>query len=126
MGVYAVRGVCWRPDRSLPPRTRLPLRAMRRDDGWCDAPGDRNYNRLVRHPYAASAERLWRDDVLYDLIVILGVNDRPRIQGRGSALFMHLARPDRSPTAGCIALSRRDLMLVLRRLGQSARIVIPG
>ena len=126
MGVYAVRGVFWRPDRSLPPRTRLPLRAMRPDDGWCDAPDDRNYNRLVRHPYPSSAERLWRNDALYDLVVILGVNDRPRIQGRGSALFIHLARPDWGPTAGCIALTRRDLTQVLGRLRQRARIVIAG
>ena len=126
MGIYAVRRVFWRPDRGLPPRTRLPLRALRPDDGWCDAPGDRNYNRLVRHPYASSAERLWRDDALYDLVVILGVNDCPRVQGRGSAIFMHLGRPDRTPTAGCIALTRRDLTQVLGRLWRRARIAIPG
>ncbi len=126
IGLFAVRAVLWRPDRSRPPRTAVPLRPLRPDDGWCDAVGDRNYNRAVRYPYPASAEALWRDDPLYDLIVVLGANDRPRFQGRGSAIFMHVARPDYTPTAGCIALSRRDLCLVLGRLRRGARLAVPG
>jgi L,D-peptidoglycan transpeptidase YkuD (ErfK/YbiS/YcfS/YnhG family) len=94
-------------------------------DGWCDAAQDRNYNRPVRHPYPVSAEVLWRTDGLYDVIVVLDCNRRPRIRGRGSAIFMHVARPGYQPTEGCIALRRADLLQLLSALRRGARIHIP-
>jgi L,D-peptidoglycan transpeptidase YkuD (ErfK/YbiS/YcfS/YnhG family) len=81
---------------------------------WCDAPDDPAYNRPVTLPYPASAERLWRDDGVYDLIVVLGHNDDPVIAGAGSAIFLHLARPDYAPTQGCVALAAGDLEALLR------------
>ena len=81
VGKFALRGVLYRRDRMLPPQSALPLRPIRRDDGWCDAVGDANYNRRVRHPYPRSAERLMREDDIYDIIVVLGANDMPRKQG---------------------------------------------
>jgi L,D-peptidoglycan transpeptidase YkuD (ErfK/YbiS/YcfS/YnhG family) len=100
------------------------VRVIKPDDGWCDAVGDRNYNRRVRHPYPASAERLWRQDALYDVIVVLDHNRQPRVQGAGSAIFMHLARPGYRPTEGCVALARRHLLLVLAAARRDMRIVI--
>ena len=105
-GRFPLRRVLYRPDRVAAPRTALPVAPMNPDDGWCDAPGDANYNRLVRLPYAVSHERLWREDALYDLVAVLGFNDAPRARGRGSAIFVHLARPGYTPTEGCVALSR--------------------
>ena len=104
------------------PRTSLPVRAIRRHDGWCDASADRNYNRPVRLPYPAGAERLWREDELYDVVVVLGYNDRPRSRGRGSAIFMHVAMPDYAPTEACIALARAHLLRMLERLHAPATI----
>jgi L,D-peptidoglycan transpeptidase YkuD (ErfK/YbiS/YcfS/YnhG family) len=98
------------------------LRRLHPLDGWCDAAGDGNYNRCVRHPYSASAEALWRSDGLYDVIVVLGYNRRPRIKGRGSAIFMHVARPGFQPTEGCIALRRADLVRLLAPLRRGARV----
>ncbi len=126
MGIWRLRYVLYRRDRQPRPPTGLPVCAIQPDDGWCDTPGDRNYNRRVRHPYPASAERLWRDDALYDVVIVVGYNERPRVAGRGSAIFVHLERPDRGPTAGCVALSPRDMALVLRRLRPGARLVVPG
>ena len=80
------------PTASQNPSRRLPLRAIRKDDGWCDAPDDPNYNRLVKLPYPASAETMWREDHLYDLVAVLGYNDDPVVPGKGSAIFLHLAR----------------------------------
>jgi L,D-peptidoglycan transpeptidase YkuD (ErfK/YbiS/YcfS/YnhG family) len=118
--------VLYRADRVRRPQTRLPLRPIRPEDGWCDDPADRNYNRPVRHPYPASAERLWRADHLYDVVVVLTHNARPRVRGGGSAVFMHLARPEYTPTEGCIALRRAHLLQLLRRLGPGARVrVLP-
>ena len=116
LGRFPVRLVLYRADRLRRPRTSLPVRAIRADDGWCDNPRDRNYNRLVRLPAQRSAEGLMRDDGLYDLILVLGYNDRPRIRGKGSAIFVHLARDGYTPTEGCIALSRRDLMAALTEI----------
>lgn len=123
-GRFRLEGVRFRRDRLCRPPTRLALRPTRPDDGWCDAASDRNYNRPVRHPYAASAERLWRSDELYDLLVVLGHNRRPRSRGLGSAVFLHVAAPGLAPTEGCVALARRDLLKVLARVGPRTRLVV--
>jgi L,D-peptidoglycan transpeptidase YkuD (ErfK/YbiS/YcfS/YnhG family) len=125
LGRWPVREVLYRADRIARPRTGLPIQAIRPDDGWCDAPMDRNYNRPVRLPYPAGHERMWREDGLYDLVIVLGYNDRPRSLGRGSAIFMHLARADYAPTAGCIALSRADMLKLLGWLRPGDGILVP-
>jgi L,D-peptidoglycan transpeptidase YkuD (ErfK/YbiS/YcfS/YnhG family) len=117
IGVWPMRRVLWRPDKGAAPHTRLPVLPIALDDGWCDASGDPNYNRPVKLPYPASAEHMWRDDDLYDLVVILGHNDDPVVPGMGSAIFMHLARPDYAPTAGCVALDRINLENLLALAG---------
>jgi L,D-peptidoglycan transpeptidase YkuD (ErfK/YbiS/YcfS/YnhG family) len=124
IGRFALREVFYRGDRVARPRTHLPVTALKVSDGWCDDPCDRNYNRRVRHPYSASAERLWRDDHLYDLVVVLGYNDGPRIKGRGSAIFMHVAGPGLGPTQGCIALERRHLMRLIACASRRSQIAI--
>lgn len=123
-GLWPMRRVLWRPDRGPAPTTRLPTTPMEVDDGWCDAPDDPAYNQPVRLPYPASAERLWRDDRVYDVIVILGYNDAPVVPDAGSAIFLHLARPDFAPTQGCVALAPGDLahLLSFARPGDAVRI----
>lgn len=115
LGSWPLRRLLYRADRGGPPDTALPAQPIGPDDGWCDAPGDPAYNRPVRLPYPASAEHLWLEDHVYDLIVVLGHNDDPPVSGMGSAIFLHLARPDYAPTAGCVALARPDLEAVLAR-----------
>ena len=124
IGRFPVRLVLYRADRDPRPRTQLPLRAIRDHDGWCDDPADRNYNRLVRLPSRRSAEGLKRADALYDLVLVLGYNDVPRVRGKGSAIFVHLARPGFTPTDGCIALSQHDLRMLLTELRPDSTIVI--
>lgn len=113
IGVWPMRGLLYRPDRGPAPVTALPVRAITPQDGWCDDPAHPDYNRLVQLPFSASHEILWREDGLYDLVVVLGHNDDPPIAPLGSAIFLHLAKPDYAPTEGCIALSRADLEAVL-------------
>jgi len=112
-GNFALRRVLFRSDRIGPPDTALPTRPLQPSDGWCDDPRDPAYNQPVTLPYRASAEALWRDDGLYDVIVILGHNDDPPGPGAGSAIFMHVARPTGAPTEGCVALALPDLLAVL-------------
>jgi L,D-peptidoglycan transpeptidase YkuD (ErfK/YbiS/YcfS/YnhG family) len=106
------------------PRTQFPIHAIRASDGWCEDPADRNYNKMVRLSPRASADRLTRADHLYDLVLVLGFNDRPRVRGRGSAIFVHLARPGYAPTAGCIALSRHVLLMLLAQLRRGSAICV--
>lgn len=116
--------VYYRPDRLARPRSLLPVAPLSPDDGWCDDPADRAYNRPVRLPYPGRHERLWREDRLYDLIVVLDWNlDHPR-RGRGSAIFLHGAAPGLQPTEGCIALVPADLRRLLPRLAPGTGIAV--
>ncbi len=126
IGCFAVRQAFYRADRLQRPRTRIPLTPLRAYDGWCDDPQDRNYNRYIRHPYPASAERLWRQDDLYDLVVVIGHNDRPRVRERGSAVFIHVAGPGLAPTAGCIALRLPDFKRLIARLRPGTVVNVLG
>ena len=123
-GMFPLRRVLWRADRLARPETALPVIAIAPQDGWCDDPVDRNYNRPVTLPYPASAERLWREDAVYDVIVVLGHNDDPPMPGRGSAIFLHVARPDYAPTQGCVALPLPDLLALLRACGPETALHI--
>ena len=123
-GVFPLRQIFYRADRIAKPDSFLPVRAMEPDDGWCDAPADANYNRLVKLLYPASAENMWRDDHLYDLVAVVGFNDDPVVAGKGSAIFLHLAKPDYLPTAGCVALSEADLRAALAQLRPGDKIRI--
>jgi L,D-peptidoglycan transpeptidase YkuD (ErfK/YbiS/YcfS/YnhG family) len=124
-GVYPLLSIYYRPDRiTPPPLSQLPVNALAPDDGWVDDPGDANYNRLVTLPYPASAERMWRDDGLYDALVVIGYNMDPVLPGAGSAIFLHIATPDFAPTAGCVAVSRNVLLGVLPLLGPGSQITI--
>ena len=124
LGTWTIRRVLYRPDKSGPPDTRLPTKALQRDDGWCDDPRDPAYNRAVKLPHPASAEQMWRDDDVYDLVCVLAHNDDPPVPGKGSAIFMHLARPDWSPTEGCVALAREDLLELLAQAQHGDAVAI--
>ena len=124
LGTWPLREVYFRADRLAIPKSKLPLRAMQENDGWCDAPSDSNYNRHVIRPYPASAEALWRDDHLYDLVIVVGYNDAPVTPGGGSAIFLHVARPNYAPTAGCVAFKLADLLKILSRLDPQSSVDI--
>ena len=126
IGAWPLREVFYRPDRMAMPVTRLPVRPLAPTDGWCDAPGDARYNRPVRLPYPASAEQLWRGDHVYDLIVVVGYNDAPVVPGKGSAIFLHLARSNYAPTAGCVAFARGHLLSILRLIDTRSRLAVQG
>jgi|SRR5215469_1374777 len=123
-GAFAMRRVLYRPYRGVAPATRLPMAPIATSDGWCDDPADAAYNQPVKLPYRARAERLWRDDRLYDLLVVLGYNDDPVIAGAGSAIFLHVAAADYAPTEGCIALAPDDLHRVLGDADITSRVVV--
>lgn len=123
-GCWKLLGVLYRADRMPRPVTALPVNAISASDGWCDAPNDRNYNSPVKLPYPRSAEEMWREDSIYDIVVVLDHNTRPRKRCRGSAVFIHLAREGYSPTQGCIALGEQDLRMLLEACGPGSTVSV--
>jgi L,D-peptidoglycan transpeptidase YkuD (ErfK/YbiS/YcfS/YnhG family) len=121
LGSFPFRRGFYRADRLPCPSTSLPMQAIHPLDGWSDDIADPDYNRQVTHPQTGkrgfSAEHLWRDDAIYDVILVIGHNDSPAIRGAGSAIFVHVARPDFSGTEGCVALEQSDLLTLLPRIG---------
>jgi L,D-peptidoglycan transpeptidase YkuD (ErfK/YbiS/YcfS/YnhG family) len=124
IGRFPLREAFYRPDRIMRPSTRLSLTAIAPGDGWCDDPAAPEYNRPVQLPFAASHERMWRDDSLYDVVVPLGYNDDPPVAGLGSAIFLHVCRSDYEPTAGCVAVPLEELLKLLVLLGPGDMIAI--
>lgn len=123
-GAFVMRRLLYRADRGAAPTTHLPAVPIAADDGWCDDPADAAYNRPIKLPYRARAEHLWRTDRLYDLVVVLGYNDDPVVAGAGSAIFLHVASPDYTPTEGCVALAPDDLRRVLAEADATSRVVV--
>jgi L,D-peptidoglycan transpeptidase YkuD (ErfK/YbiS/YcfS/YnhG family) len=133
VGSFGLLQLFYRADKGPRPRTLLPARAIAPDDGWCDAPQDRAYNRPVKRPYSASHEEMWREDDMYDLVVDIDYNRGRRTaaagrigirKGKGSAIFMHAVRPGFTSTAGCVALCKGDLRRLLPHLGPRTRVSI--
>jgi L,D-peptidoglycan transpeptidase YkuD (ErfK/YbiS/YcfS/YnhG family) len=123
-GTFRPRQLWWRADRHPRPRTYLAARAIGPEDAWCEDPASRHYNQPVRLDRSRGGDRLMRDDHLYDFIVEIDHNTSPRIKGRGSAVFLHLARDNFGPTAGCVSMTRSAMLRLLQRLGPDTRIVI--
>jgi L,D-peptidoglycan transpeptidase YkuD (ErfK/YbiS/YcfS/YnhG family) len=123
-GRFHLRQLWWRADRTARPRTLLPVRRITPSDAWCEDPRDRRYNCAMRLAPGAPGDHLWRQDRLYDLIIELDHNTRPRIAGRGSAVFMHVARPGMAPTAGCVALTPNALRRLVSTLSKRTEIEI--
>jgi L,D-peptidoglycan transpeptidase YkuD (ErfK/YbiS/YcfS/YnhG family) len=123
-GHFRLRRLWWRAERHPRPATFLPVQRIGPDDGWSEDPSDRHYNQPIKVPDGSNADRLARTDHLYDFIIELDHNTRPRIAGRGSAVFIHVARPHFAPTAGCVALRIDTLRRLLGRLGPRTKIVV--
>lgn len=123
-GRFALRRLFYRADKLNPPQTRLPVQEIAPHDGWCDDPSSDLYNRHIRLPADVRHETLWREDDLYDLIIVLGHNDEPPVKGAGSCIFMHVAREGYGPTEGCVALKKEDLLTLLGALEADCAIYI--
>ena len=122
VGEFPLRRLYYRNDRLVLPKVALPARPISEHDGWCDDPRSPSYNRLVHIPNEWSAEKMWREDGLYDLVVVVGYNDDPPEGEWGSAIFLHIARDDYAGTQGCVAFARNDLLELLPLLTRDTRL----
>ena len=130
VGQFPLRRVYYRPDRIQPFSCHFDLMPITPDMGWCDDPEKPVYNQFVYLPFDGRHEELWRQDEAYDIVVVVGHNDKPAIPYKGSAIFMHIAKTDQDGrllgTEGCIALKQDDLIQLLGCIDQSTNIVIEG
>lgn len=126
IGEFLFREVFYRADRITLGQLKpgLPCRALQQNDGWCDDINSDDYNKYITLPYAHNHENLWREDNIYDIIIVIGYNDNPILKGKGSAIFLHIARENYEPTAGCIALAKEDLLTIVPQLGAETKIKI--
>lgn len=124
LGTYPVRQAFYRPDKFDEPICQLPITPLTPELGWCDDPGRDEYNKLVRLPFSGSHEKMWREDSLYDLVLVIGHNDDPPVSGRGSAIFVHVAKKGFKPTEGCVAVTASVMLSLLRQLGPGDRFQI--
>ena len=126
-GAYRLLWLYFRPDRRRMPKTEVPCQPLLPRTGWAETPKDPAYNRPIRHPHPYPADRMSRGDSLYDVCVVTDQNFNPVKAGAGSAIFLHLWRKPRHPTAGCIAFRRTDLLWSLERWSWRSRVIIrPG
>jgi L,D-peptidoglycan transpeptidase YkuD (ErfK/YbiS/YcfS/YnhG family) len=123
-GIFHPKRLWWRADRYPRPQTFLPVRAIRPDDAWCEDPTSRHYNQPLKLGCNDGGDRLTRDDHLYDFVIEIDHNTTPRVAGRGSAVFLHLARLDLSPTAGCVSMKKSAMLHLLRQIGPDTKIII--
>ena len=123
-GTFLPRQLWWRGDRHSRPKTFLPTRIITGSDAWCEDPGDRHYNKWIRRGEGEGGDRLKRADHLYDFIIEIDHNTRPRTAGRGSAVFLHLARDNFGPTAGCVSMTKAAMLHLLRQIGPRTKIII--
>lgn len=124
VGSFPLRRLFVRADKGTTPKAPVPVAITTKDDGWCDAPEHPDYNSYVTLPFAASHEKMWLDSDVYDLVLVIGHNDDPPVPYKGSAVFVHLARPEYTPTEGCIAFDRADLEIILATLKPDDRVVV--
>ncbi len=129
IGVFALRKVLYRSDRMALPQTSLHTQIIKPNDGWCDDPSDPAYNTAIQFPFSSSAEQMWREDCLYDMVVVIGHNDNPPIKNAGSAIFIHVSKTDALtskvlPTEGCIALEKKMLVELIEATGLNDDIEI--
>jgi L,D-peptidoglycan transpeptidase YkuD (ErfK/YbiS/YcfS/YnhG family) len=124
VGEFPLRRIYYRNDLLVLPKVALPARPISKHDGWCDDPRSPSYNKLVHIPNEWGAEKMWREDGLYDLVVVVGYNDDPPEGEWGSAIFLHIARDDYAGTQGCVAFSRNDLLELLPLLTRDTRLRI--
>lgn len=129
IGDFPLREVFFRADKIVPTlvKTKLPIKKLTLTDGWCDAPEHPMYNKFVdltNFDLNANHEKLYRDDDIYDIIIAVGYNDQPVIPGKGSTIFIHIAKEGYTGTAGCIAFTKPDLLEILPKLDRKSRLII--
>jgi L,D-peptidoglycan transpeptidase YkuD (ErfK/YbiS/YcfS/YnhG family) len=123
-GRYKIKYILYRKDRIKNIKTKIKKIIIRKNIGWCDDPGSKQYNKLVKLPSIFSFERLYKKENTYDIILVLNYNMNPIIKSKGSAIFIHIAKKNYKKTEGCVAIKKIDLLKILRKLRKNTEVKI--
>ena len=123
-GIYKIKGILYRQDKVKNLRTKIRKKEIDKKMGWCDDPNSKKYNQLIKLPSKFSYERLYREDEIYDIIFILSFNTKPIKKNKGSAIFIHIAKRNYSPTKGCIAIKKNDIKKLAREINRKTLVKI--
>ena len=123
-GTYKLETVFYRKDRVKSLKTLLKKTIVKRNMGWCDSSKSKFYNKLIKFPFSDSAEKMWLKEKIYDIIIIINYNSNPIIKNKGSAIFLHIAKKNYSPTKGCIAICKKDMFLLASKINRKTKLII--
>jgi L,D-peptidoglycan transpeptidase YkuD (ErfK/YbiS/YcfS/YnhG family) len=123
-GIFTFKYILYRKDRIPKIKSILSKKIIKKNMGWCDDPNSKFYNRLIKFPFKHRAEKLWLSKKIYDLIIIINYNLNPTIKKRGSAIFLHLAKKNYTPTMGCIAVNKKDLLFLITKINSKTKLII--
>ncbi len=124
VGEFKFKKIYYRKDRLGEMIFQIPFATIRENDGWCDDPKNKLYNQHVQFPFDASAERLFRDDDLYDIICVLNYNTNPIVPGKGSAIFLHICKSNFAGTEGCVAIEKKNILKLVNLIDFNTKLII--
>jgi L,D-peptidoglycan transpeptidase YkuD (ErfK/YbiS/YcfS/YnhG family) len=123
-GTFIFKSIFYRKDRISNIKSSLKKYIIKKNMGWCDDSSSRHYNKLIKFPFNLSAEKLWLKSKVYDVIIIINYNLNPTIKNKASAIFMHIARRNHQSTKGCIAITKKDIILLISKINNKTKITI--
>ena len=123
-GKFKLGLLYYRKDRIKLPKCKIIKKIIKKNTGWCDDSKSRKYNREISFPFKYRAEKLYRKDKIYDLLIVIKYNYKPTIKKKGSAIFLHLADKKYKPTKGCVAIAKKDFMKILPFINKKTKISI--
>jgi L,D-peptidoglycan transpeptidase YkuD (ErfK/YbiS/YcfS/YnhG family) len=123
-GTFTFKSIFYRKDRIPNLKSIIKKEAITKNMGWCDDSNSKFYNKLIQFPFKNSAEKMWLTNKTYDIVLIIDYNFTPIIKKRGSAIFLHIARKNYTPTAGCIAISKKDMLFLITKINNKTKIII--
>ncbi len=123
-GSFILKSIFYRKDKIFNLKSSLKKKVITKNMGWCDDATSKFYNKLIRFPFYKRAEKLWLKERMYDVIIIINYNLKPVVKNKGSAIFLHIAKKNYSPTRGCIAINKKDMFLLAKKINRKTKIII--
>lgn len=123
-GNFLFKSIFYRKDKISNLKSALNKKIIKKNMGWCNDPGSKHYNKLIYFPFKESAEKLWLAKRVYDVIVVINYNLKPVIKNKGSAIFLHIAKKNYSPTKGCVAINKKDMLFLITKINNKTKLII--
>ena len=123
-GSFKIKEILYRADKIKNLKSKLQKKIINKKMGWCDDPRSNKYNKLIKLPFKFGYEKLYRTENIYDLILVLNFNMNPVKKNKGSAIFIHVAKRNYSATKGCVAVKKKDLRMLIKKINKNTKVKI--